>query len=99
MKPRSFPVPTLAFPVLLLACRKPEPIVQIQRVEIPIAVPCAVPPRPSRPASLVAALPASATADQRAKALLGDLVAWMGYALEQELLLDAYRPKPQENRR
>ena len=82
----------LCFLAASTACRKPEPIVTIQRVEVPVAVPCPAPPALPRPVSSVLSLPKDASPSQRAKAILVDLAAWVGYAMEEEQLLNGYRP-------
>ena len=84
--------------VSILACKKPEPIVTVQRVEIPVAVPCPAPPALPRPVSAVATLPKDATPSMRAKALLADLASWVGYALEEEQILNGYRPAPESGK-
>lgn len=75
--------------------KKPDPVVKVVKVEVPVPVPCPPAPKTVRPTSVAAQLPKDATPDQRAKALVLDLAAWIAYAIEQERLLDAYRPTPQ----
>jgi hypothetical protein len=79
--------------LLSTACIK-EPQVRVERVEVPVPVPCPAPPVVPRPAPICPTLPAEATPQAKAQALVKDLSDWIAYALELEKILDGYRPTP-----
>jgi hypothetical protein len=84
----------LLLPIAILAvmgCKAPKPQVVVQRVEVPVAVPCPAPPALTRPTSHVQALPPNASPDQQAKAIVADLASWIGYAVQEESILTGYR--------
>lgn len=82
----------------LVGCRKPEASVITQTVEVPVAVPCPEPPAVPRPTPICSTLPADATNQVKARALVLDLTAWIAYSLELEKILNGYRQpaKPKE---
>jgi len=82
---------TLALAVLLSGCastRRPEPQLRIQRVEVPIPVPC-VREMPQRPASPVEALTPDAALGDMIKALLAERRLRESYVGEIEAILQA----------
>lgn len=81
-----------ALALALVACQRPEPRIVVQRVEVPVAVPCPVAP-PRRP--LVLPVPrAGATDDEKARALKASFLLLLGRYLEAETVLDSYRQGP-----
>lgn len=79
----------------LVACQRPESRIVVQRVEVPVAVPCPPPP-PRRPLGLpVQSLPAGASSEVVARALKASFILMLGRYLEAEALLDGYRPVPE----
>lgn len=72
--------------LLCLACHRPVKV-EVQRVEIPIAVPCPKPARPQRPALPISKLPANAGTDEVLKALVAGQALLQGYAKQLEVLI------------
>jgi len=94
MKTGTFQVVGLALTTLFSGCAVgcSKPRVVIQRVEVPVAVPCPPPP-PRQPLHLpVEDLPAGASSDQQARAIKATILYLLGRVDEAETLLDAYRP-------
>ena len=79
--------------LVLVACKAPAPQPVIQRVEVPVAVPCPAPP-PRRPLVLpISALPPDASQALKAQALKATFLVILGRYDEAEALLDGYRPQ------
>lgn len=78
--------------VTFLSCaREPQVRVEVQKVEVPVAVPCPEPPAIPRPTPLAPGLPANASNQAKAQAVIRDLSTWIAYSLELEKTLDGYR--------
>ena len=80
------------FLLVLVACRAPH--VEIQRVDVPVVVPCPAPPPLQRPALPIASLPPRPTHDALVKALAASIAVLQGYARELEAVIDGYRTRP-----
>lgn len=94
---RFWLVPIVA--VAFLSCaREPQVRVEVQKVEVPVAVPCPEPASIPRPVPLAPTLPADASNQAKAQVVIRDLSAWIAYSLELEKTLDGYRQpaKPTE---
>lgn len=85
-------VPLLA----LAACRPPATRVEVQRVEVPVAVPCPPPPQFQRPHLPIADVQPGAARVDVERAWAASVRLLQGYAEEMERALDAYRQTPKE---
>ncbi len=83
--------PALAVACMLAGCatpHRPEPALQVQRVEVPVPVPC-VEVRPRRPATPVESLRPDAALGDMVKALLAERRLRAAYERELEAALTA----------
>ena len=76
--------------VLLTGCQK-APRVVVQRVEVPVAVPCPEPALPPRPELPLVYITSASTPEQVVRAYLVSIEILKGYALELEILLRGYK--------
>jgi hypothetical protein len=78
---------------LFLCCVQKPPTVVVQRVEVPVPIPCPEPVKPLRPLLPLGDLLPSSTKDEINAAYRASIVLLQAYAEQLEIILNSYRRK------